>query len=200
MATERDEDKRSLILDAAQRVFSKKGFHRATVEEVAEVAGVGKGTVYLYFASKNELFVALIEDRMRAIKAFFEEKLREKASSTSKLKELIAMHFQLYSRYRDFLAVMFGEVGHLGQELDRRTRDARLEIITLIEHVIDEGIKRGEFREIVPRLATYALEGMTNFLAFHWLVREGRPLSKEDIEQVVELYLRGIARPSQDPV
>ncbi|NPV54732.1 MAG: hypothetical protein HPY71_14650 [Firmicutes bacterium] len=137
---------------------------------------------------------------MRAVKAFLDGKLKEKAGSTSKLRELIALHFQLYSCYRDFLAVMFGEVGHLGQELDRRTRDARLEIITLIEHVIDEGIKRGEFREIAPRLAAYALEGMTNFLAFHWLIREGRSLSKEDIEQVVELYLRGIVRRSQDPV
>lgn len=137
---------------------------------------------------------------MRAVKAFLEGRLKEKASSTSKLRELIALHFQLYSHYRDFLTVMFGEVGHLGQELDMRTRDARLEIITLIEQVIDEGIKRGEFKEIAPRLAAYALEGMTNFLAFRWLIREGRSLPKEDMEQVVELYLRGITRPFQHPV
>ena len=49
-------DKRELILEAAARVFGEKGFHQATVEEIAKEAGVGKGTIYQYFDSKDEIF------------------------------------------------------------------------------------------------------------------------------------------------
>ena len=53
-------DKRLRIIEAAVIVFSRKGFHRAKVEEIAEVAGVGKGTVYEYFKSKKELFLEMV--------------------------------------------------------------------------------------------------------------------------------------------
>jgi len=55
------DSKREAILNAALEVFSEKGYHPATIDEIAERAGVGKGTVYSYFRSKSELMEQLIE-------------------------------------------------------------------------------------------------------------------------------------------
>src|ERR1700721_2745802 len=63
-------DKRERILQAAIRVFAKKGFHATRVSEVAKAAGVADGTIYLYFKSKDELLVSLFEDRVERLSAF----------------------------------------------------------------------------------------------------------------------------------
>jgi len=58
------------------KVFSEKGFHGATVEEVAEVAGVGKGTVYLYFGSKTDLFVSVVRRKLKELRGVVKERLK----------------------------------------------------------------------------------------------------------------------------
>lgn len=186
--------KRELILDAAQKVFSEKGFHQATVEEVAELAGVGKGTVYLYFAGKKELLVALLEDRLRAIRVLLEERLGRVSSSKEKLRQVVALHFEFFDRYRDFLSLMLGEVGNLGRELDERTREARLELLDVVKDVLRQGIEKGEFRDVDPEIATYALEGAINLVALEWLIRARLPFTEEHASQLVEICLHGIAK------
>lgn len=58
-------DKVTRILEAAAEVFATRGFHEARVEEIAALAGVGKGTIYLYFPDKQELFLAMIDNRLK---------------------------------------------------------------------------------------------------------------------------------------
>src|SRR5579883_2305801 len=71
----RSGDKRERILDAAVRVFAKKGFHATRVSEVAKAAGVADGTIYLYFKSKDELLVSLFEDRVEKLLGYMRTEL-----------------------------------------------------------------------------------------------------------------------------
>lgn len=190
----REAGKRELILAAAQEVFARRGFHQATVEEVAEVAGVGKGTVYLYFASKKELLVALVEERLEDMKRALEKRLEAVGSATDKLREAIALHFEVFSRSRDFLTVVSGDFGDLGRELDERTKEARRGFLDVVEAVIREGVQSGEFRDIDPRIATYAIEGMISLVAFGWLIRYNEPLTEEHVSQIIDLCLHGVTR------
>lgn len=192
--------KRDLILDAAQQVFSKKGFHQATVEEIAETAGVGKGTVYLYFPSKKEILVALIEERLKELTRALEERVEAAGAGlrnyTEKLRQAISFQMEVLRRSQDFLTVMFRDIGELGQELDKRTREARRAFIAVVEAVIHEGTRKGEFRNIDPRLASYAIEGMIIHGAVGLTVGEGTQLTDEHVSQVVDLCLHGIVRGS----
>src|ERR1700690_1679391 len=84
-------DKRERILDAAVRVFAKKGFHATRVSEVAKAAGVADGTIYLYFKSKDELLVSLFEDRVERLLTFLQTELPRHATATDKLRHVIEL-------------------------------------------------------------------------------------------------------------
>ncbi|HHY32830.1 MAG TPA: TetR/AcrR family transcriptional regulator [Firmicutes bacterium] len=193
----KDARKRELILDAAQQVFSKKGFHQATVEEIADAAGVGKGTVYLYFPSKKEILVAMIEERLREFTRELKERVEAVAAGlrtcTEKLRQAILFQMEVLRKSQDFLTVMSGDIGELGQELDKRTKDARRAFVGVMEAIISEGMRSGEFRNIDPRLASYAVEGMIIHGAMGLTIGQGAQMSDEHISQVVDLCLNGIA-------
>ncbi|MEN6392180.1 MAG: helix-turn-helix domain-containing protein, partial [Syntrophomonas sp.] len=65
MASKRIKGKRELIIEAAIKVFSQKGYHNTRMEEIAQAAGIGKGTIYEYFESKLQLFQSMMEDSLQ---------------------------------------------------------------------------------------------------------------------------------------
>src|SRR5579872_5811318 len=81
-------DKRVRILDAAVRVFAKKGFHATRVSEVANAAGVADGTIYLYFKSKDALLVSLFESRVERLLTFLDAELPRARTASEKLRRV----------------------------------------------------------------------------------------------------------------
>jgi len=186
--------KRELILEGALKVFSQKGFHGATVEEVAEVAGVGKGTVYLYFGSKTDLFVSVVEEKLKELKEVVMERLENVEGACAKLAESIKLHWEFFNRSREFVNVILSDLSGLEKELDERTREARAGFIGVLESVIQEGVKRGEFKDVEPRMAAYAIEGAISFVAFENLVNKTSAPSIPDVSQLVDFCLNGLCQ------
>ncbi|NPV52955.1 MAG: TetR/AcrR family transcriptional regulator [Firmicutes bacterium] len=186
-------DKRERILDAAQRVFSEKGFHNATVEEIAELASIGKGTVYLYFKSKVEILVSLIESRIEEIKALILQESLKSATLREKVRNIIAIQFDFYSHYKDFLRVFLSEIGEIRGKLGGRLAEARAGLVELIEGILKAEIEKGKLRSLAPRIIARALMGATNVVAFEWLVKENRDPDEECISQLCDFCLYGIA-------
>lgn len=186
--------KRALILEGALKVFSQKGFHGATVEEVAEVAGVGKGTVYLYFGSKTDLFVSVVEEKLKELKEVVIERLHDTEGARAKLAESIKLHWEFFNRSREFVKVILSDLSGLERELDERTREARSGFVGVFQSVIEEGINRGEFKDVEPRMAAYAIEGAISFVAFENLVNEASAPSINDASQLVDFCLNGLCR------
>lgn len=186
--------KRELILAGALKVFSQKGFHGATVEEVAEVAGVGKGTVYLYFGSKTDLFVSVVEEKLKELKEIIVRRLENIEGARAKLAESIKSHWELFNRSREFIKVILSDLSGLERELDERTREARAGFIGVLESVIEEGIKSGEFKDVEPRMAAYAIEGAISFVAFENLLDEENSPGVPDVSPLVDFCLNGLCR------
>ena len=184
--------KRKLILEGALRVFSQKGFHNATVEEVAEAAGVGKGTVYLYFTSKTDLFVSVVEEKLKELKEALIEHIENIEGACAKLAGAIKLHWEFFNRSREFVQVILSDLSGMEKELDERTREARTAFVAVLESVIKEGISGGEFKEIEPRMAAYAIEGAISFVAFANLMNELDEPSAFDVSELVDLCLSGL--------
>ncbi|NLS44277.1 MAG: TetR/AcrR family transcriptional regulator [Firmicutes bacterium] len=186
--------KRGMILAAALMIFSEKGFHGSTIEEIAEEAGVGKGTVYLYFESKTDLFVSLVEERLRELKEIVVKHLEGLEGAGEKLTESIKLHWKFFNQSKEFVRVILSDLGGLGKELDERTRDARVRFIEVFESIIKEGTETGEFKEIQPRMAAYAIEGAISFVAFENLINSQGFPSISDPSQLVDFCLNGLCR------
>src|SRR5438046_10760679 len=90
------------LLEAARKVFGQKGFSAATVEDIAAAAGVAKGTVYLYYESKRDIYFAALKFGIEQMYAVLDERLKTVSTPAEKLRTLIAVKLAYFDDNRDF--------------------------------------------------------------------------------------------------
>src|SRR5262252_5149287 len=93
------------ILEAARKVFANRGFHEATVEDIAEAAGVAKGTVYLYYASKRDVYLAALKFGISQMYSSLLHEVKKRSTPQEKLKALIAAKLAYFDENRDFFKI-----------------------------------------------------------------------------------------------
>lgn len=107
---ERDKKLRKAdIMLAAERVFALKGYHNASVQDIAKEAEYATGTVYLYFKDKEALYLSLLEEKMRGLLALLKENTSGIADAEDKLKVFIQESLNFFDRNRDFFRIFFSE-------------------------------------------------------------------------------------------
>lgn len=139
------------ILDAALLLFAEKGFAATRLEEIAARAGVSKGTIYLYFESKQAVFKALVQEKLAGRIGGFAEMLRTYEGSSAELLTLLLRNFGTIVGTSELVVlpkIVISEAGNF-PELARMYRE---EIVArglgLLGEVVERGIKRGEFKPI----------------------------------------------------
>jgi AcrR family transcriptional regulator len=103
----------SAILEASRRVFAKKGFDAALVDDIAAEAGIAKGTVYLYFKSKTDIYHAALQEDMAALARLKTERVAAASTPRDKLRAYIAAAVEYCERRRDFFRIFLVESGKL---------------------------------------------------------------------------------------
>jgi TetR/AcrR family fatty acid metabolism transcriptional regulator len=168
------ERKRREILEAAMRVFARDGYHRAKMEAVAEAAGIGKGTVYEYFKSKTDLFLALHDHMLAELKAFYMKELKGIQQPAAMLERFIAVAFQTFRLWEPFFLVFFdywaeGGRGEQQTLLQTRLREAYAIARNDVAAIIAAGVKDGSFRCDDPLLAAASILATLDGLVLQWL-------------------------------
>ena len=166
--------KRREILQAAMQVFARDGYHRAKMESVAEEARIGKGTVYEYFKSKADLFLALHEHMLTELKSFYMKELAEIREPTHMLERFIAVAFESFRAWEPFFLVFFdfwAEGGRGQQEtlLKTQMRQAYADARKDVAAIIDAGAQNGSFRKVEPNLAAASILASLDGLVLQWL-------------------------------
>jgi AcrR family transcriptional regulator len=189
------EDKRRLLLDAAVRVFARRGYHGSRVGDIAEEAGVAHGLIYHYFASKEEVlrtvfrenFVELL-DRFRAVEAT-EEPAPEKLEGIAKIL------LRTWRNDPDLVTVMVREVARSPQ-LQGQVEEVR-EAFGVLQRVIEQGQREGSFRaDVDARFAAWIVYGGLEELLTGWVLG-GLPDGEADVttaeRTAIDLAVRGLA-------
>jgi AcrR family transcriptional regulator len=184
----RDENKRRLIVQTAVKLFSEKPFHQVRLDDVAEAAGVGKGTVYIYFKNKEELYYSLIYE------GFVEmvDRLTEQANLTTvpgpkRLRMAVGAVVDFGARHPQFFEVL-RTVGVPDANSPIGTK--RKEAADMIEKVVRDGIAAGEFVESRPeRIGVYLMSMVRAVMLYGPKVEDTVELT----DHVTGVLLRGIA-------
>jgi AcrR family transcriptional regulator len=192
------------IIDAALAVFGQSGFARAKLDDVARHAGVSKGTLYLYFDSKESLFREMVRARVVAALAEAEEFVRGYHGSARDL--LVQLVRRMYIRIRceqmtRIARLVQGELGHFPELARFYFDEVILRARRLVEEVLERGAATGEFR---PSEHGFAARGLSSLLVHTAQVQcfyhafDPQALTEEQaIEGLIDLYLHGVlARPS----
>jgi len=185
-------DKRMQIIRAAVKVFSRKGFHEAKVEEIAQLADVGKGTVYEYFSSKSELFQEMFKTGMEFYLNSLTNELKPGLLCREKLERIARLHFRFIIRYRDLAKVTMTEHTYFDEDFRRWIWENRSRKIELLKQIIEEGIARGEFRKVNSRAAAVCFIGSLGASFSPLVINGGKYSYKKLVEPVLDIVLNGL--------
>jgi AcrR family transcriptional regulator len=149
------------ILTAARKTFSKKGFEKVTVDEIAEAAGLSKATVYQYFSSKQEIYLAALSEGVKEMAERTQRQVQAAVEVRAKVEAFIRTRLEFLYENRDFFAVYHAEFGNLihPASLNQEFRNLfRLQFQTL-QSVLEGALQQGELADVsTETLATVIYE------------------------------------------
>ncbi len=185
--------KEEQILVAATRLFARFGLRKTSVEDIAKAAGVGKGTIYLFFESKEALFATVVRREAHRMLAKVKAAVDQESSAEAKLRAFITTRyrlvdetFELYQMAQDVLLELWPAVKEALVEYRREER-------ALIESILDYGRDRGEFVMDDTGLISVAIAATLEVLDMPWILDGQEVVGDIKVETLVSLFVRGLA-------
>jgi TetR/AcrR family transcriptional regulator, cholesterol catabolism regulator len=180
------------IVSAAAKVFRTKGYHAATVRDIAEEVGILKGSLYHHFASKEELLYLVVKEPIAQMYRTISEIAGAEVPAAEKLRRAILAHLEAFDRHYPHLFVYLRE----RESVKRRFREmigfSPKEYERYWQQILREGVENGEFRsDLDIQVVSYGLLGMLNW-SYKWYDPQGRLRVRDVAEEFTSLALAGI--------
>ena len=197
----RSQSTRRHIIDAARAVFFEAGFERANLDEVARRAGIAKGTIYRYFASKAELYVEVLVSTADLFDERMKRALDPSLGASDQIRQLARFSFEHYTKQSEYFRIFWaienqGLIGDLPAELVRTVTELWKRSLGHVAGVIERGIRTGEFAPCDAWEVANIFWVATNAVIQTAEVEARRELWDRDMrsvfEHTLELLLRGM--------
>lgn len=189
------------IVAGAAKVFEEKGIGSATLQDVADHLGIGRPSLYHYFPSKAALLKRLIDDLITSTEGALERAAvgdDGAANAPERLRRVLVALLEPIAEFPSRFRIMWSPEATPDKETVERVADTRRSFRALVQSIIEEGVRAGEFRNVDPRVATFMALGAINWVAW-WYDSELGIGVDELAGELVELVLVGIAVPSLEP-
>lgn len=152
--------KRTQILEAASRVFAVRAYHLVRMDEIARTAHVGKGTVYRYFPSKEDLYLAIVDEAFGLLVGRLEAERAAAVAPAIAVLRMTEAIVDTFARHLPFFRLVHSGEGRLLARKKQVIRARRARIAALLGEVLDRGVESGAFRKVDRALAASMLVGM----------------------------------------
>ena len=184
------------IITAAVEVFSSKGFYNAKMKEIAARAGVGKGTLYEYYSSKEELFKEIIKTGAQRFKEITEQQLRKEAPLWDKLQNTLEHQLDYLWENRGFTNLFMGRESQIitESEIYGFLYEARKEIMQIMEEEFQKAVEK---EELAPRnLSLYVrmIQGVFSEVVVSSVLLENSRPEKEELQEYVDILRFGMEK------
>ncbi len=184
------------ILDAAAVLFSEKDFHEVTVDEIAGRVGLSKGTIYLYFKNKDDIFFSIIEEKTKILFSRLQSAMEGDRPYLEKLKKLIKSYLLFFEEHKSFFKIVHSEKGRIDTQVKGKMKKHMLDsfqaYISLLQDFVKEGQKQGILKNLPPLTLTKALKGFMDEFTFHWIFMGAEGSLSEETQSIVDLFLHGV--------
>ena len=185
------------IINAATKIFAKKGFFQAKISDIAREAQVADGTIYLYFENKDDILISLFEEQMELVLDNMRAQISNEADAAKKIEKFALTHLKLIEENRDMAEIIQVELRHSSKFMKEYKNEKFSEYLNIIDEIIRAGQEKGLFtKEISPSIAKRAFFGALDEMTRFWVLSSSR---RYDIEtaakQISEYFLDGLNNP-----
>src|ERR1035438_5459514 len=156
--------RRSGILKAARKVFARHGYDGATMDDVAEACSIAKGTLYLYFKSKRQIYLGVLKEDLQSLREETGRAIEAADSAADKIRAFITARFDFCERHRDFFRIYNSDISAIfitAHPTQKDLKEFYLEQGGMLAEIIAEGVRTGELRSVPPRATAFAIYDMT---------------------------------------
>ncbi len=185
------------ILETALRLFSAKGFHAVSMQEIAEASEFAVGTLYNFFENKEELFNKLTDSCGERIISTILAILDEPGNEVERLTNFFKHLPTLMEEHAEFIKLYVSELGTRGAKLSKRQEKENLNAVlnSRLEQLIQVGISKGIFRHVNPVITAKAINSTVETLAFEIAGQFDRATATDTFAKVEQLFLEGLLLP-----
>ena len=189
------EEVRIYIVGVSRRIFTRYGFRKATMEEIASTSKMGKSSIYYYFKSKEEIFRAVVEFEARMLKERLSRIISKNNSPPERLKAYILFRLHRVRTLENFYAALNEEtLSHMDFILDIR-RNFEIEEQLLVGEILEDGMKQGVFQLSSSKIGAIAISTMMKGLELPLLLDEAHKTDREELmEDLIRVLLYGILK------
>ncbi len=187
-------EKKGRILVAAMDIFGERPYDQVKIEDIAERAGVGKGTIYEYFVSKEELFAAILEAGFNEYFMALVAAAVPSLSATAKLKAVFGRHLSFISQHAAAARIILSERPASRSEIHEAMVNRYMRLGRFLEELLQEGMTAGEFRSVDTAIVAQAIIGIfSTLLVFVLFAEQAADAMEKQAEKLLDFCLLGLA-------
>ena len=188
-----EEFRKQTICDAALRAVARKGMTNVTVQDIADEAGVAKGTVYIYFHSREEILTCTMDAATDQLLAKLSVACRSCRSFREVLDQRIRTQLQHFEDHRDFFRLYLAMSEPLGEKRLKKHPTYR-SFLAQLGQLLGDAVARGEIRDTDVERLSIAISSVVRDIALHRLIERQPPPVDDDVSFAVDFIMRGIGR------
>jgi len=186
------------IIDAAIKVFAKKGYSGTTVKDIIKEAKISRGTFYLYYHDKKELFNELLESFMREIiQAFADihyDTLKTYKDFCEHIKKVSNVFKDIVTRNKELTKIIYMEGVIGGKAFSERTNFYIQHLLDISERFLNFCMEKKIIRKVQPKVVSHIAAGIIKELLFQFVEEKLSVSPDEIIEEGIEFYTRALKR------
>jgi AcrR family transcriptional regulator len=193
---EASEIRRLAILDGARKVFARQGYTETVVDDIAAEVGIGKGTLYLYFASKEQIYLAALLQDARELDRLTRECMAAAVTWQDKLRAYMDVRLRYFDTHQDFVRIYMTEFRNMcmqGKPPDTELHHLAQQGEAQLAQIFAAAAARGEVRPVDPELAAMTVSDLTRGLMERRLRGWGGTAGPADAEFALDVMCRALA-------
>jgi AcrR family transcriptional regulator len=182
---------RKRILDAAIKVFSRKGYHDTRVDDIVAASDSSKGAVYFYFPGKQQIFLALVDEFADLLQRRLAKAVANETDGVQKVNLALKTCLETFGQYRGLAKIFLIQAVGLGTAFEEKRLEIHDRFAQLIKSHLDQALAEGDIPAIDTEVVAYAWMGAINEIVIRW-VHTGQPEPERILLPLRSMLLRSI--------
>lgn len=186
-------NKREAILDAAVKVFARRGFYNTRVKDIATEIDVAEGTLYKYFPTKNDILFSLFKEKWSELTSDLRRKIEPFDDVNEKMMVILATIVDVFKTNRDLAELFLIEIKQSSAFLNSPVVESMVDFLDLLEEILKEGIAKGVYRkDLDTKAARMMIFGAAQGVLLGWILKETIPNRGKAFDYTIENAIKTI--------